>query len=112
MATYVFRSESGREVEVERPMTDAPKFGEPLELGGVVYYRVPTIPEARVSINPHFVSHSLPLAQRKPDGSLYSPYSKNVDPETLKPRFGSWKDVREAEGFSKHNDGERAVVYD
>jgi hypothetical protein len=112
MATYVFRSADGRTVEVDRPMTDAPKFGEPLELDGVVYLRVPTIPVAKVSINPHFVSHSLPRATRQPDGSLFSPYSTDIEPETLKPRFSSWQGVREAEGFSKYNDGDRAIVYD
>lgn len=103
------QAEDGETLEVERDMHYPPQW---IRRNGKTYKRVYTVPEAKVAISPHFVSHSLPRAQKLPNGRLHSPYSKDVEPGTGKPRFDSWKAVREAEGFSKHNDRERAVVYD
>lgn len=103
------RADDGRTVEVDRPMAHPPKR---VTRDGVVYRRVYTVPEAKVSINPHFVSHSLPLGTRGPDGRVTSPYSNDVDQKTRKPRFSSWKQIREAEARSRGIDGAKAVAYD
>lgn len=90
-------------------MSSPPKYAR---RNGKIYRRVYTVPEAQVSINPHFVSHSLPRATRGPDGQLTSPYSKSIEPGTGKPRFDSWRGIREAEAFSQGTDGVKAVKYD
>lgn len=109
MATYVMQAEDGDTLEVDRPMSHPPQY---IRRNGKTYKRVYTVPEAKISINPHFVSHSLPRATKDENGQLHSPYSKDVEPGTGKPRFSSWKGIREAEAFSKHNDQHRAVAYD
>lgn len=48
MARYQFQSADGEVVEVERPMTNAPKIGSTITRGGVVYRRVPSRSDIRV----------------------------------------------------------------
>lgn len=112
MATYVFKSASGKVIERERPMLKAPPIGARIMWQGEAYFRVPNMPQAKVSPNLHLTSHSLPRATKQADGSWHSPYSKQVCPETGKPRFTSMKQVREAEARSAHIDGDHKIIYD
>lgn len=108
---YVFHDEDGNEVDLEYAAGTAPKIGSSVVVKGRLLKRMPVIPEAKVAPNIRFVSHALPRAT-KTEAGWSSPYSKDVEPETGKPRFNSMRDVRNAEAWSKANESGKHVVYD
>lgn len=112
MAIYVYKSESGKIIEKMIPITRAPKIGHRIKFQGEVYTRIPNLPDAKVSPNIHFVSHSLPRATKQADGSWHSPYSKDVEPSTGKPRFHGMTSVRDAEAKSRDIDKDKNIVYE
>lgn len=112
MATYVYVAGDGSVREVEASMHAPPRIGSRRKWDGKWYRRVPNLPRPQVSPNLHFASHALPRGRPDATGKLVSPYSKDVDQKTGKPRFNSYADVRNAEAYSKHNDHQAGFVYD
>lgn len=124
MPLYAFVNAAGDVADFEMDPDVVPALGERRKINGRMWRRAVVMPHAYVSgglgrekqerriRDVHFVSQSLPRAQKKPDGSWSSPYSKDVEPKTGKPRFASMRAVREAEATSKAIDGRHAVEWD
>jgi hypothetical protein len=108
---FEFEGPGGKRLERVYPIGKAPRIGAVLIFEGVRYTRVPSrIAPPKVERTPHFVSDSLPRAVQRRDGSIYSPYSSDVEPGTLKPRFKSRREIERAVAIDHHRGGD--VVYE
>lgn len=114
MPLYTFQNAQGERREEILSSKDAPRWGETIDLDGVAWTRVweGTMPAMKaMEVDVACVSHSLPRARRDAAGNWHSPYSKDIEPATGKPRFRSMRAVREAEATSRAIDGKHRIEW-
>lgn len=78
---YEFQSKTGRHLELYYPMSEAPPIGSVIDVEGVEYTRIPSLPNVRPDEKP-IISHSSPRwhGMKEKKGGFYRHYTKDGKP--------------------------------